>query len=76
MAIMCVLGDGEAYCGGAVQVKLDEKSGPFFRDTESGPGHLEGRFADAVKGAEYVPGGDEAGCVSFFCMFQGVDEEE
>ena len=71
-----MLGDGEAYCGGAVQVKLDEKLGPFLRDPESGPGHLEGRFADAVEGAAYVPGGDEAGGVGFFCMFQGVDEEE
>ena len=76
MAVVCVLGDGEAYCGGAVQVKLDEKLGPFFGDPESGPGHLEGRFADAVEGAAYVPGRDETGGVGFFCMFQGVDEEE
>ena len=76
MAVVCVLGDGEAYCGGAVQVKLDEKLGPFFGDSESGPGHLESRFADAVEGAADVPGRDETGGVGFFGMFQGVDEEE
>ena len=76
MAVMCVLGEREAYSGGAVQVKLDEKLGPFFGDPESGPGHLEGRFADAVEGAAYVPGGDKAGCVGFFRLFQGVNEEE
>ena len=27
-------------------------------------------------GVADVPGGDEAGCVGFFCVFQGVDEEE
>ena len=74
--VMCVLGDRETYGGGAFQVELDEKMGPFHRDPEAGPGHLEGGFADAVKGATYVPGGDEADCVGFFCVFQGVDEEE
>ena len=76
VAIVCVLGDREAYCGGAFQVELDEKLSPFLREPKSGPGHLEGRFADAVEGAAYVLGGDEAGCVGFFCVFQGVDEEE
>ena len=37
VTIICVLGDGEAYCGGAFQVELDEKLGPFFREPESGP---------------------------------------
>ena len=77
MAIMCVLGDRETYGGGAFQVnKLDEKLGPFLRDPKAGPSHLEGKFADAVEGVAYVPGGDEAGCVGFFCVFQGVDEEK
>ena len=71
-----MLGDREAYGGGAFQVELDEKLGPLRRDPKAGPGHLEGGFADAVKGAAYVPGGDEAGCVGFFCVFQGVDEED
>ena len=57
-----MLGERETYGGGAFQVKLDEKLGPFLRDPEAGPGHLEGRFAYAVKGAAYVPGGDETGC--------------
>ena len=47
-----------------------------LKDSESGPGHLESWLADAVEGAAYVPGGDEAGSVGFFGMFQGVDEEE
>ena len=71
-----MLGEREAYGGGAFQVDLDEKLGPFLRDPKAGTGHLEGGFADAVKGAAYVPGGDEAGCVGFFCLFQGVNEEE
>ena len=71
-----MLGDREAYGGGAFQVELDEKLSTFLRDPEAGPGHLEGGFADAVKGTAYVPGGDEAGCVGFFYLFQGVDEEE
>ena len=71
-----MLGDMEAYGGVAFQVELDEKLGPFLRDPEAGPGHLEGGFADAVKSAAYVPGGDKAGCVGFFCLFQGNNEEE
>ena len=71
-----MLGDREAYGGGTFQVELDEKLGPFLRYPEAGLGHLEGGFADAIKGAAYVPGGDEAGCVGFFCVFQGVNEEE
>ena len=35
---------------------MDEEVSPFSGDAESGPGHLEGRFAYAVKGAAYVPG--------------------
>ena len=76
VAVMCLLGDRKAYGGGTFQVELDEKLGPFCRYSEAGPDHLEGGFADAVEGAAYDPGGDEAGCVSFFCMFQGVDKEE
>ena len=68
-----MLGDREAYGGGAFQV---EQLGPFLRYPEVSPGYLEGGFADAVEGAAYVLGGDEAGCVGFFCVFQGVDEEE
>ena len=71
-----MLGDRETYGGDAFQVELDEQLGPFCRDPEAVPSHLEGGFADAVKGAAYVPGGDEAGCVGFFCVFQGVYEEE
>ena len=75
MAVMCVLGEREVDSGGAVQVKLDEKLRPFLRDAYAGLGHLlEGGFADAVEGAAYVPGGDKAGCVGFFRLFQGVDE--
>ena len=70
-----LLGDGESYCGGAVQVELDEVLGPFRGDPKAGPSHLEGRFAYAVECAAYVPGGDEAGCVGFFSLFQGVKEE-
>ena len=29
MVVMCVLGEREAYSGGAVQVELDEKLRPF-----------------------------------------------
>ena len=31
MAVVCLLGEREAYGGGAFQVKLDEKLGPFLR---------------------------------------------
>ena len=71
-----MLGEREAYGGGAFQVKLDEELGPFLWDPEAGPGHLEGGFADAVKCAAYVPERYEAGCVGYFCLFQGVNEEE
>ena len=46
-----------------------------FGDPDSSPGHLEGRFAYAVKGSAYVPGGDETGCVGFFSLLQGANEE-
>ena len=75
VAVMCLLGDREAYGGGAFQVELDEKLCPFLRDPKAGLGHLEGGFADAIEGAAYVPGGDETGCVGFFGLFQGVHEE-
>ena len=55
---------------------MDEELSPFCGDSESGPGHLEGRFAYAVEGAAYVPGRYEAGCVGFFGLFQGVDKEQ
>ena len=55
---------------------MDEKLGRFRRDPEADPDHLENGLADAIEGAAYVPGGDEADCVGFFCVFQGVDEEE
>ena len=76
MAVMCVLGEREAYSGGAIQVELDEELCPFRWYAQAGPGHLEGRFAYAVKGAAYVPGGDKAGCVGFFRLFQSVNEKE
>ena len=76
MAVVRVLRERKAYSGGAVQVELDEELCPFRWYAEAGPGHLEGRFANAVKGAAYVPGGDKAGCVGFFRLFQGVNEEE
>ena len=71
-----MLGEREAYGGGAFQVELDDKLGPFLWVPKAGPDNLEGGFADAVKGAAYVLGGDKAGCVGFFCLFQGVNEEE
>ena len=55
---------------------MDEEVSPFSGDAESGPGHLEGRFAYAVKGAAYVPGRYEAGCVGFFGLFQGINKEQ
>ena len=55
---------------------MDEEVSPFSGDAESGPGHLEGRFAYAAKGAAYVPGRYEAGCVGFFGLFQGVNKEQ
>ena len=55
---------------------MDEELSQFWGDSESGPSHLKGRFAYAVEGAAYVPGRDEAGCVGFFGVFQGVDEEQ
>ena len=76
MAVVCLLGDGKAYGGCAFKVELDEKLGPFRRDPQACPGHLEGGLAYAIKGAAYVPGGYEACCVCFFGLFQGVDEEE
>ena len=76
MAVVCVLGEREAYGCGASQVELDEELGPFLWVPKAGPDNLEGGFADAVKDAAYVPGGDEAGYVGFFCLFQGVNEKE
>ena len=55
--IMCLLGDGKAYGSGAFKVKLDEKLGPFRGNFKARPCHLEGRFAYAIKGAAYIPGG-------------------
>ena len=49
--------------------------GPLRRDPKAGPGHSEGWFAYAVKGAAYVLEGDETGCVGFFSLLQGVNEK-
>jgi hypothetical protein len=54
---------------------LDEELGPFRGDSKACPSHLEGRFAYDIEGVAYVPGGDEAGCVGFFSLFQGVNEK-
>ena len=45
MAVVCVLGEREAYGGGAFQVELDEKLGPFLRDPKAGSSYLKGGFA-------------------------------
>ena len=50
MTVMGLLGDGEAYSGGAFE--SDEELGPFRGGTtrrKAGPSHLEGRFTDAVE---------------------------
>jgi hypothetical protein len=55
---------------------MNEELGSFRGDPKACPGHLEGRFAYAVKGAAYVPGEYEACCVGRFGLFHGVEEEE
>ena len=52
------LGDRDPHGGGAIDVELDEKGGPFGGDAKSGPCHLEGWFADTVECSAYVPGRD------------------